>query len=82
MLVRRRGDSFPSLPLYAPQSLIIEGPAPSLVELLKSETHLLAQLIELIALLQQSERFTDHLTSRSVAPRADARGDDFFQFGG
>jgi hypothetical protein len=78
----RCGDSLPSLAFNALESWVIEGPVPALVELLKSEPELLAQLMELIALFQEAERFANHLAGRGVASRADALGDDFFQFRG
>jgi hypothetical protein len=80
--VLRGGNSFPTVAFDAIESLIIEGPVLALVELLKSAPDLLAQLIELIALFQQSERFADHFAGRGVASRANALGDYFFQFRG
>jgi hypothetical protein len=80
--VLRGGDSFPTLAFDATNSLIIKGSVLTLIELLKSAPDLLAQLIELIVLFQQPERFADHFAGRGVASRADALGDDFFQFRG
>ena len=57
----RDSDSFPALAFDAIERLIIERPMPSLVEMFKPAPDFLAQLVELIALLQQSERFADHL---------------------
>ena len=79
--MRGRGSSLPSLVFNAFESLVIEGPVSALVELLKPQPDLLAQLIELIALLQQSQRFTDHLAGRGVAPRVTRSATNFSNSG-